>query len=62
MKQLSRELMALWRENTEPDMRVNSVTGKEAALRQRQLYQDCFEGAWLLNQGLCAMGRDGSWR
>lgn len=30
MKQLSRELMALWRENTEPDMRVNSVTGKEA--------------------------------
>lgn len=32
MKQLSRELMALWRENTEPDMRVNSVTGKEAGI------------------------------
>ena len=60
MKTLSHDLMALWLENTEPDMRVNSITGKEAALRQRQLYQYCFEGAWLLNLGLCAMG--GCWR
>ena len=60
MKKLSRELATLWQKNTEPDMRVNSITGKENSLRQRLLYQYCFEGAWLLNLGLCAMG--GCWR
>lgn len=59
IRRLSGELMALWTEHTDPDMRVNSVTGNVGAFQKRAVYQYCFEGAWLLTLGLCAMGRDG---
>ena len=58
IRRLSGELMALWTEHTDPDMRVNSVTGNVSAFQKRAVYQYCFEGAWLLTLGLCAMGRD----
>lgn len=53
---IAKELLDLYKDNTEPDYRQNSLTGNPEALRVRQSYQYCSEAGWYLIQGLVASG------